>query len=118
MHKEYIMTLNRVLLSLVMIVPGLLGLLLWKPSGVAGNLINLGFPAPLFLAWILILSEIVFGIAILVKWRLKYTVWPPIIILVVAGITAWWGNWPQLIMHLVVASNFWLWGLPTKGKKK
>ncbi|MBS3081453.1 DoxX family protein [Candidatus Pacearchaeota archaeon] len=105
MNKN-IVVVNRILLGLVMLVPGLLKLFVMKPVAIVGLLSGLGFFAPTFFAWVLILSEIVFGIAILASWRLKYTVWPPIIIMIVAAFTVYWGNWSSFIMHIVVASNY------------
>lgn len=107
MNKN-ILTANRILLGLVMLVPGLLKLFVIGPDAIVGMLseIALFAWAPSFWAWVLILSEIVFGIAILASWRLQYTVWPPIIIMLVAAFTASWGNWPTFLMHLAIASNY------------
>ena len=91
-----------------MLVAGLLKLFVNGASGVTGMLQGIGFPIPGFFAWVLILSEILFGIAILADYKLKYTVIPPIIIMIIAGITVNWGRWSNLILHLVVASNYWL----------
>ncbi len=104
---------NRILLGLLMLVPGILKLFVFKPSGVTGMLAGMGFPLPMFFAWILILAEIGFGIAILANWKLEYTTWPPIVILVVATlVTMDWSSpqWSNLLLHLVAASNFWLIG--------
>jgi uncharacterized membrane protein YphA (DoxX/SURF4 family) len=108
MNHKNIVTANRVLLGLVMLIPGLLKLFVMKPSAIVGMLssIPLFAWAPGFWAWILILSEIVFGIAILASWKLEYSVWPPIVIMVVAAFTANWGNWPTILMHLTLASNY------------
>lgn len=110
MNHKNIATINRILLGLVMLVPGLLKLFVIGPSAVVGMLSgNVLFSwAPSFWAWVLILSEIVFGIAILARWKLEYTVWPPIVIMLVAAFTVAWGNWPTFLMHLVIASNYWL----------
>jgi uncharacterized membrane protein YphA (DoxX/SURF4 family) len=112
MNHKNLMTANRVLLGLLMLVPGLTKLFVMGPSAVVGMLSgNALFSwAPGFWAWVLILSEIVFGIAILAKWKLEYAVWPPIVIMLVAAFTVNWGNWTNLIMHLAVASNYWLIG--------
>lgn len=114
-NRDYVKTLNLVLLGLVMLLPGLMKLFVMKPSAVTAMLTGLGFPIPMFFAWILILSEIIFGIAILARWRLKYTVWPPIIILVIAGLTttiSWQSlgtsQWPSFLLHIALASNYWL----------
>jgi uncharacterized membrane protein YphA (DoxX/SURF4 family) len=102
------MIANRWLLGLLMLVPGLMKLFVMKPSAVVSMLSGIGFPAASFFAWVLILSEIVFGIAILANWKMEYSVWPPIIIMLVAAFTVAWGNWPTFLMHLVIASNYLL----------
>lgn len=114
-EKDYVKTLNLVLLGLVMLLPGLMKLFIIKPSAVTSMLTGIGFPIPMFFAWVLILSEIIFGLAILARWKLNYTVWPPIIILVIAGLTttiSWQSlgqsQWPGLLMHVALASNYWL----------
>ena len=109
MNNAYIV--NRVLLGLLMLVPGLLKLFVSKPSGVTGMLVGLGFPAAGFFAWILIIFEILSGVAILANYKMRYAVWPPMIILLVAALTAAWGSWPAFIMHLVAISNYWIWGM-------
>ncbi|MGV8142567.1 MAG: DoxX family protein [Candidatus Pacearchaeota archaeon] len=106
MFYKHTGTVNRILLGLLMLIPGCLKLFVMKPSAIVGMLSGIGFPAATFFAWVLILSEIVFGIAILLKWKLEYTVWPPIVIMLVAGFTVAWGNWPSFLMHLVIASNY------------
>ena len=108
MNIKNIVTVNRVLLGLLVLVAGLMKLFVVEPSGVMGMLSkNVLFAwAPGFWAWVLILSEIVFGIAILASWKLKYTVWPPIVIMLVAAFTVYWGNWTTMLMHLVIASNY------------
>ena len=120
MHK-YAGIVNRVLLGLLLLVNGLLKVFVIKAENVAGMLSGIGFPVASFFAWVLILSEIVFGIAILAKWKLEYTVWPPIVILLVAAFTVYTGGengpqWGQILIHLVLASNYWLIGTHSKGK--
>jgi len=108
MNHKNIATVNRVLLGLVMLIPGLLKLFVIGPNNIVGMLsdISLFAWAPSFWAWVLILSEIVFGIAILASWKLEYSVWPPIVIMVVAAFTAAWTNWPLVLMHIALASNY------------
>lgn len=115
--KKYIITVNLVLLGLVMLLPGLMKLFIIKPSAVSGLLASLGFPAPTIFAWILIIAEIGSGIAILTRWNLKHIVWIPMIILVIAGLTTTitWASiggsqWPSFLMHIALASNYWLLG--------
>lgn len=109
-------TVHRILLGLLMLIPGLVKLFVATPTGVTGMLSGLGFPAAMFFAWILIISEIVFGIAILANWKIKYTVWPPIVILAIAVLTTtpWMGGktllmaMPNLILHLVAITGYWM----------
>ncbi len=117
-------TINRWLLGLLMLVPGLLKLFSTGVAGVTGMLsgIALFAWAPGFWAWILILSEIVFGIAILANYKLKYTVIPPMIILLVAAFAFNWGRWSSFLLHLVAISGYSLiagWNvMKSKHKKK
>ena len=120
--NRYAGLINRILLGLVLLVSGLIKLFVMKPNAVTEMLTGMGFPIPLILAWILILSEIVFGTAIFVKWNLKQSVIPAIIIFVVAAFTFWtYGpgaqngpNWGQVLIHLALASNCWLLGARDK----
>lgn len=75
----------RIVLAVLFLVPGIGKLM--NPQMIQGLLENIGFPQPFIFAWILLLSEIIFGLAILFGFKIKYTVWPLIIILVVASIT-------------------------------
>ncbi len=109
--KEYAGVANRILLALLMLISGLLKLFVIKPSGVVGMLTGLSFPAPTFFAWILIGGEIIFGLLILVKWKIEYVVYGPIIILAVAMFKVAWGQWSSVLMHLVIISNYWLLGV-------
>ncbi len=97
---------NQILLGLVMLVPGLLKLFVMGPSAVVTMLAGIGFPMPTFFAWLLILSEIGFGAAVLFGWKLQYTTIVPAIILVIAGFTVYMTQYPSLLLHLVVASNY------------
>ena len=82
---EYGPTILRLVLGLLFILPGFNKLM--NPGMIIGMLGELGFPATSFFGWILILSEILFGISVLIGWKVKYTVWPLVIILAVATIT-------------------------------
>lgn len=113
MNKDllsYAKKLNWLLLGLVMLIPGLLKLFVMKPAVIIEMLAGLGIPAAGFFAWVLIIGEIASGIAILAKWNLKYVVYIPITILLVASFTAHWGNYVNMIVHLALASSFWLIG--------
>ena len=110
--KDTAIMINWILLGLTMLVPGILKLFVMKPAAITGMLsgMTLFAWAPSLWAWILILSEIVFGILILLKWNLKYTTIPPIIILLVATFTAHWGNWANMLVHLTLLTNYWILG--------
>ena len=103
-------TTNWILLGLLMLVAGLIKLFVMGPAAITGMLTGMGFPAPAFFAWVLILAEIISGALILLRWNLKYVVYVPMIILVIAAFTANWGNWASFILHLVAVSNYWLLG--------
>lgn len=114
MKQENFLLINRILLGLLMFVPGILKLFVFGPSGVTGMMSGIGLFAwaPAFWAWVLILSEILFGIAILAKWRLNWTTIPPAVIMIVAGLTVYAGSLnsvPTLILHLAIASNYLVW---------
>lgn len=74
----------RILLGLLFIIPGLGKLM--DPAGIIGMLGGLGFPLPVFFGWLLLLSEIVFGLAVLVGYKVKWTAWPLVAVLAVATI--------------------------------
>lgn len=121
--KELAMKIHWLLLGLLMLIPGLLKLFVIKSSNVAGMLsgIALFAWAPAFWAWVLILSEIVFGILILAKWKLKYTVIPPMIILAIAilFVTINWSDlggtgWPNVLFHLIAFTGYWMLGANAK----
>lgn len=57
---------------------------LFDPAMIEGMLGGFGFPAPVFWTWLLILSELFFGTAVLTGFKLKWTTIPLAIILVVA----------------------------------
>jgi len=105
---KYAKKINWILLGLVMLIPGLLKLFVMKPAAIEGMLAGLGFPAAGVFAWILILAEIGAGVALLANWQVKHIVWLPIVILVVATFTAHLGNYPNMLVHLTLASNYLL----------
>src|SRR3989338_10219195 len=75
----------RIALGLLFVLPGLGKLM--NPAMIAGMLGGLGFPAPAFFGWLLLLSEIVFGALLIVGWKVKYAIWPLVIVLFVATLT-------------------------------
>ncbi len=84
-YHEYGHTLLRLALGVMFLLAGINKLM--NPDGPIGMLTGLGFPAPAFFAWLLLLSEIIFGAAVLIGWKTKYTVWPLVIILAIATFT-------------------------------
>ena len=84
-YHEYGHTLLRLALGIMFIIAGFNKFS--NPDGPIGMLTGLGFPAPTFFAWLLLLSEIVFGALVLIGWKVKYTVWPLVIVLAVAAFT-------------------------------
>lgn len=107
MKEKPLEMINRIVLGLVMLVPGLSKLFVSGSAGVSGMLSGLALFAwaPMFWAWVLILSEILFGIAILANYKLKYTVIPPVIILLVAAFAMAWGSWGSFFLHLAAVFN-------------
>jgi uncharacterized membrane protein YphA (DoxX/SURF4 family) len=117
--------INRVLLGLLVLVPGLLKLLVTGPAGVTGMLSgNFLFSwAPAFWAWILIAGEILFGAAILLNWKTEYASYGASAILFFALITAVirWSDlgstgWSNALLHLVAISNYLLLAMHVKKK--
>jgi|GEM_PF-2009273 len=98
--------INRLLLGLVMLVPGAVKLFWLKPAAVTAMLTSLSFPLAGLWTWILILTEILCGIAILANFKTSKTAIPPAIIMIVAALTAHWGNPANMILHFLAASNF------------
>jgi len=78
-------TLLRVTIGLLFLIMGITKI--QGPEGIIGMLTGLGFPAPAFFGWILILSEIIFGALVFVGYKIKWTAWPLAIVLAVAWIT-------------------------------
>lgn len=80
--KEYGPSVLRLVLGPLFVIPGIMKLT--NPGMIIGMLGGMGFPGATFWGWLLLLSEIVFGAAVFVGWRVKYTVWPLVVVLVVA----------------------------------
>ncbi len=82
--RGYGPTVLRLAVGLMFVLAGSYKLM--NPAGIIGMLGDLSFPAPSFFGWLLLVSEIVFGAAVLVGWKLKYAVWPLVVVLGVATI--------------------------------
>jgi putative oxidoreductase len=102
-NTMYAPTVLRLGLGLLFIVPGLQKLA--NPAMIIGMLGDLGFPAAALLGWVLLLSEIGFGVAVLSGWKLDKTVWPLVIITLVALFTvhfpAWFAKQPMAIISVL-----------------
>jgi len=97
-------TVLRLALGLLFIVPGIMKLM--NPAMPAGMLEGMGFPAPVVFAWVLLLSELIFGAALIVGYKVKYAVWPLMLILVVATIIVHVPStdpmkWINVLFHVV-----------------
>lgn len=83
---------------------------LMGPDAITGMLGGLGFPAPAFWAWVLILAEVLGGLAVLVGFQLKYATVPLAIILLVAIVTVHLGNPGVALQHVaLLAGTISLW---------
>lgn len=105
-YGEYAPTLLRLLIGVMFLVQGINKMR--GPDGVVQMLSNIGFPIAIVFAWILILSEIVFGAAVLVGWKTKYTVWPLVVIMIVAtlvGYFMWSTGFANAMLHLIAAAG-------------
>jgi len=105
-NSGYSLTILRVLIGILFLFTGVMKLI--NPAGPTAMLTGLGFPVPQIFAWILLLSEIIFGILVLVGFKTKYTVWPLVIILIVATVlVAYKGTinnpmgWVNVLFHLI-----------------
>jgi uncharacterized membrane protein YphA (DoxX/SURF4 family) len=110
-----LLTLNRILLGLLMLVAGLIKIFVTHADKVAEMLskIVLFSWAPMVWAWILIIGEIGSGLAVIANWKIKYTALIPALILIVAifTVTIKWAttgttNWTNLIFHLIAINAF------------
>ena len=84
------------MLGLVRIVVGLMFFFvgLWKimnSAAFTGDFAIFGLSLP-WLAWILLLSELVFGFSVLIGWKVEKTAWPLLVVLAGALIVNWIPN--------------------------
>ena len=104
---------NRILLGLLMLVPGLLKLFVMGPAQTTSYIGSLGIPAPQVMAWLLIIGELVAGILILANFKLRIAASLATIILLVATIYQYIipGD-PNMVVvtltHLALISNYWV----------
>lgn len=81
-YSRYSPFILRVTIGLMFVVTGIIKIRV--PEGIISVIEGLGFPLASFFGWILILSEIIFGIALIIGFKTKYAVWPLVAILSVA----------------------------------
>lgn len=121
--KEIAVKAQWILLGLLVLIQGLLKLFVIGPAAIVGMLSNIVLFAwaPTFWAWVLILSEIIFGALILARWKLQYTVIPPMIILAVATlfVAINWSDlmqtaWTNVMFHLIAITGYWMLGANAK----
>src|SRR3989344_1401454 len=102
-YKDYTYLLVRVLIGVLFLITGVTKAL--NITGTAGFFGSLWIPGATFFAWLVMLVEIILGLALLVGWKVKYTVWPLVVILVIAVmLTTGWTtgiNWVNLMFHLI-----------------
>lgn len=125
-YKEYSYFALRVVIGALFIVPGISKL--FNLEGITGFFISLGLPAAEAMVWLVLVCEIVFGLAVIAGWRVKYSVWPLVVIMVVALATAVIPQalkssmaWTSVLFHLLAiavlvyisANGPGKWGLKT-----
>jgi len=101
-------TVLRVALGLLFLVPGIMKLM--NPQMIIGMLEGLGFPMATAFGWIVLLSELVFGSALIVGFKVRYAVWPLMIILAVATIMVHVPStdpmkWINVLFHVVAIAG-------------
>lgn len=106
---------NRIALGLLFTVAGLVKLFAFKPAGVEGMLSGMGFPLPMFFAWVLILVELLGGLSLLFNYKARCSSYLLMVVMIVAAFTAYLPNfsdnlklWSSFLLHLVAATNLWV----------
>ncbi len=113
-YSYYSTVILRVLLGLLFFVSGLFKLSDFG-NGISITIGNIGFPFPMFWAWLVLICEIVFGFLVIFGIKMKYSIWPLIVILTVAifGVNlpralenpASVMGWSSVIFNLIVMSG-------------
>ena len=89
MSEEKITGLIRIVIGLMFFFGGL-----WKimnSAAFTSNFAIFGLSLP-WLAWILLLSEIIFGLALVVGWKVEKTAWPLLVVMAGALVVNWIPN--------------------------
>ncbi len=81
-YKNEGLMVLRIVLGLFFLITGLLKL--FNPQSITGLLTQLGFSTAVFWGWIVILTEIIFGVLVLIGWKPEISVWPLVVILIIA----------------------------------
>jgi len=83
-YKEYSMTVLRVLLGLLFLLPGISKLMTLIGTGTHAMLVGMmGLSAAV--VWALAIVEVVCGIALLLGYQVKYAAWPLVVVILAAG---------------------------------
>jgi putative oxidoreductase len=70
-YQEYSVFVLRLAVGVLLLLNGINKLFILAPSGFAGMLEGLGYPIPLFWAWLVSLVELIAGIAILIGFWVR-----------------------------------------------
>jgi len=105
--KDYGSLVLRIAIGMLFVPVGLMRL--FNPGEFIGQLQAVGMPAPSFVAWTVLLSEIIFGTCVFVGWKVKYAIWPLIAIMIGAilfvflpGFGLNVGSWIMTFLHVIV----------------
>ncbi|MEF2073360.1 DoxX family protein [Consotaella aegiceratis] len=99
-----LLPLGRLLLSVLFIVSGFGKLM--GAAGFSGYLANLGFPAPLLMAYVVGLFEFLGGIAILVGFQTRIVAIVLALFCVATGLLAHLGDSTSLMKNIALAGGF------------
>jgi len=113
--EEYAPTVLRLGLGILFLITGIGKFM--NPSGVSGMLTGIGFPFPMFWAWILIIFETLGGLALVLGYKVKWAVVPLIIIIIVAIVTVTRNNTIQLGKDIAILGGLLAIYLRGKGGK-
>ena len=71
---------------------------LMNPSGFIGMVSGMGLPMATLMGWLAIIAEVAGGAALVLGWKVRYAVWPLVIVLLVAIVAVWL---PQLSTNMM-----------------
>jgi uncharacterized membrane protein YphA (DoxX/SURF4 family) len=96
-RMSYSQMFLRVVIGALFFVSGILDII--KPSSLTNAISGFGIPAAVFFAWLLILLETIFGLAVLLGWNVRYSVWPLMFVILLSTLS--------LIAVAVQTGSFW-----------